>query len=446
MKLKHISSATSIIEAKDVKILMDPWIEDGEYYGSWFHYPKINKDKINFAEVTHIYVSHIHPDHFSVKTFEALNKSIPIYIHKYDAKFLKFNLERLGFNVFELDNGISQKLSDSVNITIFAADNCNPELCSKFIGCAPMEGKFKSTQIDSLAVISDGEYNILNLNDCPFELSNGAINAVMKKFKHIDLMLVGYCGAGPYPQCFEMDQIAKNKAAEEKKLQFLNLGLKFINKIKPKYYMPFAGTYILGGSLSNLNDYRGIPELDEALDYYSSNTTDIQSKGILLNQNESFNLQNSIQSKEYEKVNIEEREYYINNVLKKVKYKYQQEEFITEDRILELLPEAFKRFEAKKNQIGFKSKTLLFINISEKSDLLISLNETSTYEIVSNNFYENSSSYVRISLDNRLLFKLLKGPRYAHWNNAEIGSHLTFKRYPNIFERGLYHCLYFLHL
>ena len=34
--------------------------------------------------------------------------------------------------------------------------------------------------------------------------------------------------------------------------------------------------------------------------------------------------------------------------------------------------------------------------------------------------------YTEIETDPRLLVKLLSGPKYAHWNNAEIGSHLTF--------------------
>ena len=47
--------------------------------------------------------------------------------------------------------------------------------------------------------------------------------------------------------------------------------------------------------------------------------------------------------------------------------------------------------------------------------------------------------------DIRLLKRLLMGPRYAHWNNAEIGSHLKFFRKPNIFERDIYNSFLFFH-
>jgi len=34
---------------------------------------------------------------------------------------------------------------------------------------------------------------------------------------------------------------------------------------------------------------------------------------------------------------------------------------------------------------------------------------------------------------------------YAHWNNAEIGSHIEFERQPEIYERKLYYSMNFFH-
>ena len=55
------------------------------------------------------------------------------------------------------------------------------------------------------------------------------------------------------------------------------------------------------------------------------------------------------------------------------------------------------------------------------------------------------SKFVRMTVDPRLLKWLLLGPAFAHWNNAEIGSHITYERNPNIFERGLFYCMNFFH-
>ena len=46
-------------------------------------------------------------------------------------------------------------------------------------------------------------------------------------------------------------------------------------------------------------------------------------------------------------------------------------------------------------------------------------------------FFDEFKKYVRYETDVRLLKRLLMGPRFAHWNNAEIGSHIKFFRKPN---------------
>ena len=91
MKLKLYRSATVGLDLNGFKILMDPWLTDGEYFGSWSHYPYFdlakNLNEINSYDA--IYISHIHPDHCSENTLKMISKEIPIYIHSYHSKFLK---------------------------------------------------------------------------------------------------------------------------------------------------------------------------------------------------------------------------------------------------------------------------------------------------------------------------------------------------------------------
>ena len=111
-KIKLYRSATVGIESADFKLLVDPWLTDGEYYGSWSHYPAFDFEK-NLNEINSydaIYISHIHPDHCSDETLKKINKNIPIYILSYHSKFLKFKLEKLGFKVIEIENFESTKL------------------------------------------------------------------------------------------------------------------------------------------------------------------------------------------------------------------------------------------------------------------------------------------------------------------------------------------------
>ena len=68
----------------------------------------------------------------------------------------------LGFEVIECDNCKPYMLDNGGSITIYAADNCNPEICGKFMGCGVVEKKFGSTQIDSLALFQLGD----NVGNC----------------------------------------------------------------------------------------------------------------------------------------------------------------------------------------------------------------------------------------------------------------------------------------
>jgi len=87
---------------------------------------------------------------------------------------------------------------------------------------------------------------------------------------------------------------------------------------------------------------------------------------------------------------------------------------------------------------------IILIQFIIKSQLLIISTNGQGYEIIKNNEF-NFKKFLQIKTDSKLLSRLLKGPQFAHWNNAEIGSHLMFKRNPNIYERGLFYCLNFFH-
>jgi len=443
MKITYISSSTIILENNNHKILMDPWFVDGEYYGSWCHYPKLNIDIDLINSCNYIYISHIHPDHFSRKSLELVNKNIPILILNYSSKFLKFNIEKLGFRVIELNHNEDFIIYDDFKIRILAADNCNPELCGKFFGCSNVENSYQTTQIDSLAVFHSLENVVLNVNDCPFELSEKTLSLIKKDFEKVDLLLVGYAGAGPFPQCFKLDIADKIKYANEKKIKFLEQGLNYINTINPKYYLPFAGTYTLSGKLTHLNKYRGVPDIEEALDYFKSKIK--QSQGILLNSYEYFDLSSSSHSKRYVSYKAE-KDKYINENLFQLEMDYEKDPNPSYLDIIKCIPGSHERFIKKIEEIGFKSNTVIFISLPDNKDLKVYLNAENNYDIVDSNDYSNNEKYVRIETDFRLLLRLLKGPRYAHWNNAEIGSHLIINRNPNIFERGLFYSLYSFHL
>jgi len=445
MKLTYLQSASVLIEDSGVKILCDPWFIDGAYFGSWAIYPPINFKPEDFNDVDYIYISHIHPDHFHIPTLERMNKDIPIIILNYLEKFLKNNIERLGFKVTELDHNKRIHLNNNLYINILAADNCNPELCSKFIGCGLMEKKFGATWIDSMCVIDNCEEVLVNTNDCPFELARHPSSTIKKNYGDVNMLLVGYTGAGPYPQCFDLTEKEKKIEADKKLKQFLTMGESFISLLEPNYFMPFAGRYTLAGRNYTLNDLRGVAELDEAFDYFTSSSKIAHSKSkcIILNPMSSFHIASGKATETYHRIDYKAKKKYLQTVLSKVKYDYEQERVPSYEELSELISKSFERLENKRRQISYSSEFTAFVKLHADKYVAISFNGNG-YKFVSINDIKNYDKYVIFSMDERLLKRLLKGPRYANWGNAEIGSHIRYTRKPNIFERALYYCMNYL--
>ena len=446
MKLTFFQSSAVMIETKGVKILCDPWLVDGELYGSWNHYPPIDFQPQNFNDVDFIYLSHIHQDHFSKKSLSKLNKDIPVIIHNFENKVLRENIKEMGFKVNELNHNDRTHLKNQVFINILAADNCDPSICYKYFGCAPLESKYGSTSIDTMSVIDDQDNVLVNTNDCPFELSFTAATTLKEKYSKIDMLLVGYTSASAYPQCFTLSEAEKIREKERMQQDFLKKAENYVNLFEPNYFMPFAGRYTLAGKLAPLNDYRGVTELDDAFRYFTnSKNIDVEkSKCIILNPGSIFDTETGQPSEPYKKIDKIQKQQYIQNVLAKRKLDYESEQEPEIDEIKSLIGKCYERFERKRKELRFSSETTVLIKLSSEEFLAISCNGNG-WKIIKQKNIDDYKNYVKLSLDTRLLKWILSGPRYAHWNVAENGSHITFERMPNVYERGLYYCLAFFY-
>ena len=444
MKITFLQSACVLIESDNTKILCDPWLVDGEYYGSWSLYPPYELKPEKFDDVDYIYISHIHPDHCSPKTLSKLNKNIPVLIHNFPVKFLKDTVERLGFKVIELDHDKRTQLKNNLHINILAADNCDPSICGRFFGCAPLEYKFGITQLDTMCVIDNGTEVLVNTNDCPYELAYTAAKTIKENYGNVDMLLVGYSGASPYPHCFDMDEKEKRIAATNKQENMLKFGKSYVDLFKPKYFMPFAGRYTLSGNLFMYNYSRGEPELEEAMEYFASNVDQSKHKCITLNPNASFDINTGISSVPYTPIDIDAKKKYVNTILANMKLDYVNEQKPETRELIDLIPESYEKFERHRKNIGFTSDTVVLIKLSEDITVVISCNG-SGYRLVNNKETSSFRKYLKTTLDPRLLKWILSKPQKANWNNAEIGAHINFKRVPDVYERGLHYILSFFH-
>ena len=141
---------------------------------------------------------------------------------------------------------------------------------------------------------------------------------------------------------------------------------------------------------------------------------------------------------------LEQKNSYIENVLSTKKLDYEYENQPTIEEIISKIPQAYRHFEIKRKQLQFSSDTKIIIKISNSQNILISC-KGEGFKLISDKDLVEITNFVKMELDLRLLKWILDGPRFAVWNNAEIGSHIKYQRNPEKYERGLYYCLSYFH-
>ena len=312
MKFKFIGNAGGIfIGSKGTKILCDPWIVDGVFEGSWYHYPPLETKISDIQNVDAIYVSHIHPDHYDERNFD-FPKDIKIIILDEGPNFLKKNLINRGFkNLIEIKND-ETKIFKEFELTIYKP-------FTKHI----FEESLIGNLIDSALVLKNDNTTAINFNDnTPNEK---ACIFLKNRFKKIDLAMLNYNAAGPYPSCFDnlTDEEKKEEHQRILKRNFDHL-CKIIPILKPISVLPFAGSYIIGGKNYYKNEYLGTTTWDVCADYLKKNLK-YESKIISLRENQTYDIFNKKQLNEYERINLEDMKKHIEQI-KKHKYDYENDQ------------------------------------------------------------------------------------------------------------------------
>ncbi|MFC3476436.1 MBL fold metallo-hydrolase [Halobacterium litoreum] len=453
MRLRHLKSSSVVVESGDTSVLCDPWLLDGAFYGSWAHYPPLEFEPEDYNHVDYIYVSHIHPDHFHRETMERLDSDIPVLIHDYATDFLKQNVERLGFDAIELPHAERTHLAGDLHINVLGADNCDPEACGNYFGCGWwMESSSErttdgSTQIDSMGVFDDGENVVVNANDCRWPLSERACAVVNDQYEDIDLLLMQYAAANFYPQCMEDYTHEQRLDARDEVIgEMYEDAEGFVNALEPRYFMPFAGSYTLAGSLAHRNQYVASPTRQEAYWHFagSENIEPAHSEPILLNSEAYFDLDEERPSEPYTPVDPDERREYIETELADRTFPHEADDHPSLTDLADLVEPAYEHMEAKRQDVNWESDTTVLLDLVDDKVAALSMSGDG-YEITTADAADTSDGYVRISMDDRLLHRILRGPQYAHFNNAQIGSHIGFSKEPDVYERPLYYVMSFFH-
>src|SRR5712692_7706565 len=125
MKVTYYGQACTLIEVAGRRILTDPWLTEGAYFGTWFHTHLLSDAQVSPATlagegIDYLFLSHEHPDHVDPATLRLFAPDLPIIICKFPTPRFRQHLERLGLrNIREVESGETTDLGDGLKLSVF---------------------------------------------------------------------------------------------------------------------------------------------------------------------------------------------------------------------------------------------------------------------------------------------------------------------------------------
>lgn len=228
-RIGYLGHAGFILEAGEVRILMDPWFFPA-FLQSWFPYPdnRFLLDTVTGGRFEYLYISHLHEDHFDRRLLAQLDGSVKVLCPNYRSKGVGKRLARLGFrNLIPLSHKQSVELAGGVRATMFL-DTSHKE--------------------DSGLLLEYDGFRFLDLNDCNTSLSELP--------EDIDLLAAQYSGAMWYPNCYEYGPEAMAQKVAQVRADLMKSLIRKCEVTRAKTYLPCAGpACFLDPALAEFNDH-----------------------------------------------------------------------------------------------------------------------------------------------------------------------------------------------
>lgn len=418
MKFFNLGGATGVLEHNGVKILFDPWLDEGIFHGAWHHYPPVNLPNgiKSLGHLDYIYISHIHEDHCSLGTLRELNADAEIiimdrrpnfvlqFLEKNDLKFKKIHLVK-PHTPLELRPGLIVDM-----VTADPAHELN-------------------YLIDSGLLIKWDGINIYNSNDCP--PYKEALDYVKKNYNPLHLAMLPYATGSSYPACFT-NLSHEEKLSEKSRLFKMGIGL-FNNaatELKAKYVMPFADQYVIVGSKHELNSYMPHPAGPGVLeDLYDKSAG---SQLLLLNSGQSFDLkaEKKIPEVPFKRFTEEDMLLYAKEHSTAL-YDHEKYELSKTVKLGELLKYACQNLFNRLNSMEYRPSYRLAIEVTDWGKLFIIDLEKQVVEEMDRS-KELTRPYLKASVPANLLSMLLIG--HVSWNIADAALFIDYERVPNSYD------------
>lgn len=242
MRARYLTNACVLVETPDLRLLCDPWFTEGVYDGSWFHDQPVEP----FCEpVDAVFVSHLHPDHYDpiwLRGFLETFPETPILIAEHDPPYLPQLMRRDGFQPVEFRDMWWGRTRLHARVARFEM----------------------AETIDSVLLVMSQDKSAVLWSDAPNDPR--VIREVRELAGNIDLAFLPFSGAGPFPQCYDVPNVVKLRAAAAKIDAYAGLWVGHVGRLEPRFAVPYAGQFLLGGRFGALNALRGFAEPEEVPD------------------------------------------------------------------------------------------------------------------------------------------------------------------------------------
>jgi UDP-MurNAc hydroxylase len=425
MKLTNFGGATALLEHDGVRILFDPWLDDGIFHGAWYHWPPLAVGIEDVGPVDYIYISHIHEDHCSAGTLRHLDRGAEILVMdnppNFVAKFL--DTHRLSFKaVHRIAPRTPTLLRPGLEVTMLEADPANE----------------MSAVIDSALLLRWDGFTVYNANDC--QPWTGGLDYVRSHLGHVDLALVPYSGGSGYPSCYlNLDDAQKAAARSRILASRLANFVKTVRDIDPKHVMPFADQYVIAGSRGPLNRFVSHPSCPGVVEPLLREAG-LVDRLLLLNSGQShdFDTGRKVPDAPYRFFDETERDAYVAGPLADRRYDHERLEFQPGIAIDRLVHHARARLLEAQRRKGYRPDCTLYLDASDQQRrFAIPLRADTVTEVAWDAPLE--APYLRVACTYTLLVMMLIG--HVSWNIADAALFLDYERVPDTYDPEVYVCL-----
>jgi UDP-MurNAc hydroxylase len=435
MRILNLGGATAVLEHEGRRMLFDPWLDDGIFHGSWFHWPPAAASAQSLGRVDYICISHIHEDHCSAGTIQHLNRDAEVIIMDRQPNFVLAFLKSHGFDfrrVHLVPPRQGMQIAPDLHVDMIEADPANE----------------MSSIIDSQVVVRWGGTTVFNANDC--QLHESGLRYLEARHPDIDLALLPYSGGSGYPACY-VNLSDDEKAAECARILSGRVAafVAAASRIGARWTMPFADQYVVGGSRGHLNRFvshaasAGVVREPMA-------QAGLSSQLVLLNSGQCFDLQSGACSPDepYRMYSEAERDAYVARELAGALYDHEKLTFspsIPADRLV-----AYARarlWQQQSRRQDFPDWRIVLDWSTSGRRFVIDLRDESigpAQSLAGDRIELAGQPFLRIAASDTLMAMLLVG--HVSWNIADAALFLDYERQPNVYDPSLYVLLNFLRI